>query len=59
MAPIRLLIVEDDRQIAEIQKRFVERLEPIIWTPMTGNNQTDSDIKFHIAIIQTEPWPWA
>ena len=26
MAPIRLLIVEDDRQIAEIQKRFVERL---------------------------------
>jgi len=29
MAPIRLLIVEDDRQIAEIQKRFIERLDKV------------------------------
>ncbi len=29
MIPIRLLIVEDDRQIAEIQRRFVERLEAV------------------------------
>jgi len=29
MRPIRLLIVEDDRQIAEIQRRFVERLEAV------------------------------
>lgn len=27
MKPIRILIVEDDRKIAEIQRRFVERLE--------------------------------
>ncbi|TNE73982.1 MAG: response regulator [Gammaproteobacteria bacterium] len=27
MTPIRILIVEDDRKIAEIQRRFVERLE--------------------------------
>lgn len=29
MTPIRLLIVEDDRKIAEIQRRFVERLEAV------------------------------
>ncbi|KAA1176180.1 response regulator [Marinobacter salinexigens] len=29
MTPIRLLIVEDDRKIAEIQRRFVERLENV------------------------------
>lgn len=29
MRPISLLIVEDDRQIAEIQRRFVERLEAV------------------------------
>lgn len=29
MAPIRLLIVEDDRQIAEIQKRFIDRLDHV------------------------------
>ncbi len=29
MSIIRLLIVEDDRQIAEIQRRFVERLEQV------------------------------
>lgn len=29
MRPIRLLIVEDDRQIAEIQRRFVERLDAV------------------------------
>ncbi len=29
MSQIRLLIVEDDRQIAEIQRRFVERLEDV------------------------------
>lgn len=29
MTPIRLLIVEDDRKIAEIQRRFVERLESV------------------------------
>ncbi|WP_275096897.1 response regulator [Sedimenticola hydrogenitrophicus] len=29
MTPIQLLIVEDDRKIAEIQRRFVERLEHI------------------------------
>lgn len=29
MTPIRLLIVEDDRKIAEIQRRFVERLEGV------------------------------
>lgn len=29
MSPIRLLIVEDDQQIAEIQRRFVERLEAV------------------------------
>ncbi len=29
MTPIRLLIVEDDRKIAEIQRRFIERLEQV------------------------------
>lgn len=29
MTPIRLLIAEDDRKIAEIQRRFVERLEDV------------------------------
>ncbi len=29
MTPIRLLIIEDDRKIAEIQRRFVERLENV------------------------------
>ncbi|WP_260295780.1 response regulator [Sedimenticola hydrogenitrophicus] len=29
MTPIQLLIIEDDRKIAEIQRRFVERLEHI------------------------------
>ncbi|PSF13304.1 two-component system response regulator [Marinobacter fuscus] len=29
MTPIRLLIVEDDRKIAEIQRRFVERLDNV------------------------------
>ncbi|MEE2763527.1 MAG: response regulator [Pseudomonadota bacterium] len=29
MSPIRLLIIEDDRQIAEIQRRFVERLDQV------------------------------
>jgi len=29
LSQIRLLIVEDDRQIAEIQRRFVERLEDV------------------------------
>lgn len=29
MTPIRLLIVEDDHQIAEIQRRFIERLEAV------------------------------
>ncbi len=29
MTPIRLLIVEDDRKIAEIQRRFVERLDAV------------------------------
>ena len=29
MTTIRILIVEDDRKIAEIQRRFVERLENV------------------------------
>ena len=29
MTPIRVLIVEDDRKIAEIQRRFVERLDAV------------------------------
>lgn len=29
MTPIRLLIAEDDRQIAEIQRRFIQRLEQV------------------------------
>jgi len=27
--PVRLLIVEDDRKIAEIQRRFIERMEMV------------------------------
>lgn len=29
MSPIRLMIVEDDQQIAEIQRRFVERMDAV------------------------------
>ncbi|MBE03261.1 response regulator [Marinobacter lutaoensis] len=51
MAPIRLLIVEDDRQIAEIQKRFVERLEPV---ELCGIAHTLADARDLIDVLAPE-----
>ncbi|WP_114418925.1 response regulator [Marinospirillum perlucidum] len=51
MKPIRLLIAEDDRQIAEIQRRFVERLEAV---ELCGLASTLADAREQVAILQPD-----
>ncbi|MBZ2169760.1 response regulator [Marinobacter sp. F4216] len=51
MAPIRLLIVEDDRQIAEIQRRYVERLEHV---ELCGIAHTLTDARDQIDVLSPD-----
>ena len=51
MKPLRLMIVEDDRQIAEIQRRFIERLVNV---ELCGIAHTLGDARDQIAILQPE-----
>lgn len=51
MRPIRLLIVEDDRQIAEIQRRFVERLEAV---ELCGMAHTLEDARDLVEVMQPD-----
>lgn len=48
MTPIRLLIIEDDRKIAEIQRRFVERLEQV---ELCGIAHTLADARDQIDVL--------
>lgn len=48
MTPIRLLIIEDDRKIAEIQRRFVERLENV---ELCGIAHTLADARDQIDVL--------
>ncbi|KMQ75843.1 response regulator [Marinobacter subterrani] len=48
MIPIRLLIIEDDRKIAEIQRRFVERLEQV---ELCGIAHTLADARDQIDVL--------
>ena len=48
MTTIRLLIVEDDRKIAEIQRRFVERLENV---ELCGIAHTLADARDQIEVL--------
>lgn len=51
MSSIRLLIVEDDRQIAEIQRRFVERLDGV---ELSGIAHTLTDARDLIEVLQPD-----
>lgn len=51
MRAIRLLIVEDDRQIAEIQRRFVERLEAV---ELCGMAHTIADAQDLVEVLQPD-----
>lgn len=51
MRPIRLLIVEDDRQIAEIQRRFVERLEAV---ELCGMAHSIADAQDLVDVLQPD-----
>ncbi|MDX1635707.1 MAG: response regulator [Marinobacter sp.] len=51
MTPLRLMIVEDDRQIAEIQRRFVARLETV---ELVGMAHTLADARDQIDVLQPE-----
>lgn len=51
MTPIRLLIVEDDRKIAEIQRRFVERLENV---ELCGIAHTLADARDLVDVMEPE-----
>ncbi|GGX48815.1 response regulator [Saccharospirillum salsuginis] len=51
MRPIRLLIVEDDRQIAEIQRRFVERLEAV---ELCGMAHSLADARDLVEVLQPD-----
>jgi len=48
LTPIRLLIIEDDRKIAEIQRRFVERLEQV---ELCGIAHTLADARDQIDVL--------
>ncbi|MBC7185326.1 MAG: two-component system response regulator, partial [Marinobacter sp.] len=48
MIPIRLLIIEDDRKIAEIQRRFVERLENV---ELCGIAHTLADARDQVDVL--------
>ncbi|MDF0751885.1 response regulator [Marinobacter sp. 71-i] len=48
MTPIRLLIIEDDRKIAEIQRRFVERLKQV---ELCGIAHTLADARDQIDVL--------
>ncbi len=51
MTPIRLLIVEDDHKIAEIQRRFVERLENV---ELCGIAHTLADARDLVDVMEPE-----
>lgn len=51
MTPLRLMIVEDDRQIAEIQRRFVERLDAV---ELVGLAHTLADAREQMEVLQPE-----
>lgn len=51
MTTIRLLIVEDDPKIAEIQRRFVERLEQV---ELCGIAHTLADARDLIDVLEPE-----
>lgn len=51
MRPIRLLIVEDDRRIAEIQRRFVERLEAV---ELCGMAHSIADARDLVDVLQPD-----
>lgn len=51
MRPIRLLIVEDDRQIAEIQRRFVERLQAV---ELCGMAHSIEDARDLVEVLQPD-----
>lgn len=51
MKPLRLMIVEDDRQIAEIQRRFIERLETV---ELVGMAHTLADARDQIDVLAPE-----
>jgi two-component system, CitB family, response regulator len=48
LIPIRLLIIEDDRKIAEIQRRFVERLDQV---ELCGIAHTLADARDQIDVL--------
>jgi len=48
LTPIRLLIIEDDRKIAEIQRRFVERLDHV---ELCGIAHTLADARDQIDVL--------
>lgn len=49
--PVRLMIVEDDRRIAEIQRRFVERMDAV---ELCGIAHTLTEAREQIEILQPE-----
>ncbi|MEQ5834117.1 response regulator [Marinobacter sp. NFXS9] len=51
MRTIRLMIVEDDRQIAEIQRRFIERID---FVELTGIAHTLADARDQIDVLQPD-----
>ena len=51
MTPIRLLIVEDDNKIAEIQRRFVERMED---TELCGIAHTLADARDLVDVMEPD-----
>ena len=51
MTPIRLLIVEDDHRIAEIQRRFVERLDNV---ELCGIAHTLADARDLVDVMEPE-----
>lgn len=51
MTPIRLLIVEDDHKIAEIQRRFVERLDNV---ELCGIAHTLADARDLVDVMEPE-----
>ena len=51
MTPIRLLIAEDDRQIAEIQRRFIQRLDQV---ELCGIAHTLADGREQAEVLQPD-----
>lgn len=51
MNPIRLLIAEDDRQIAEIQRRFIQRLEQV---ELCGIAHTLADAREQVEVLKPD-----